>query len=37
MVLSIFPSDILSTWEVFQMNEEADLGLGASDLVAGYP
>lgn len=32
MALLILPSDILGTWEVFQMNEEAALGLGASDL-----
>lgn len=32
MALFIFSSDVLSTWEVFQMNKEAALGLGASDL-----
>lgn len=32
MALFILSSDTLSTWEVFQMNEEGALGLGASDL-----
>lgn len=30
MALLMFPSDRLSTWDVFPMNEEADLDPGAS-------
>ena len=38
MVLCISPSDILSSWEALQMNEEADLGpQGLSSLWRDIP